>query len=72
MRAGLAIALGFFVKVYGGLIVLALLYPSRVGRLTVAGPSRSVLPSLRVAVAARTYRSWGRCWPTIRRAECPR
>ena len=72
MRAGLAIALGFFVKVYGGLaIVLALLYPSRVKGVgwTVAWtialgllPLAFVSPSQLVEL----YRSWGRCWPTIR------
>jgi hypothetical protein len=66
MRAGLAIALGFFVKVYGGLaIVLALLYPSRVKGVgwTVAWtialgllPLAFVSPSQLVEL----YRSWGR------------
>jgi hypothetical protein len=66
MRAGLAIALGFFVKVYGGLaIVLALLYPSRVkgvGWAVVWTVALGLLPLAFVSPSqlAELYRSWGR------------
>jgi hypothetical protein len=65
MRAGLAIALGIFVKIYGGLaIVLALLYPSRVKGVgwtvgwTVA---LGLLPLLFLSPwhLVELYRSWG-------------
>ena len=65
MRAGLAIALGFFVKVYGGLaIVLALLYPSRLKGVgwTIAWTVALGLVPLAFVSPSRLldlYRSWG-------------
>lgn len=65
MRAGLAIALGFFVKIYGGLaVVLALLQPSRwkaVGWTVAWTIALGLLPLLFVSPAhlAALYRSWG-------------
>jgi len=65
MRAGLAIALGFFVKVYGGLaIVLALLYPSRlkgVGWTIAWTVALGLVPLAFVSPSPLLdlYRSWG-------------
>jgi hypothetical protein len=65
MRAGVAIALGFFVKIYGGLaIVLALMHPSRwktVGWAAVWTILFGLVPLLFVSPwqLASLYRSWG-------------
>jgi hypothetical protein len=65
MRASLAIALGFFVKIYGGLaVVLALLQPSRwkaVGWTAAWAIVLGLVPLLFVSPTqlAELYRSWG-------------